>query len=190
MRALLRLALALPLGVLVGCGGRSTASDDHSDSSGGLSQGGASAAGRAGSGNAGQAGVNEGGVATGVDCPSSCPPLECDPGSVRRMLPGDCCPRCFELVCESQLSDYQFIRDVLLEKYASANCSDASDCTVYYESNACAAGCGIPVAASIVGSLESNLLDAAASICSPDCTPPIPPCVQVPAPECIDHRCQ
>ena len=124
------------------------------------------------------------------DCPPACPGVACGSGSVLRMLPGDCCPRCIEDVCVTQHDVYHAIQSELVNKYGSISCTDSSECTTYFENNACSSGCGIPIAISIVASLDSNLQNAAASICTPDCKLPVPPCGPTPAPSCIDNRCQ
>lgn len=119
-----------------------------------------------------------------------CPLIACGSGSHLETLPGQCCQTCVADDCNAQVATYVGFRQQLLQKYSAIQCMTDADCTYYYDKNDCQAGCGFPIATSIVGSLDSNLQSFAAQTCSPSCLHPTPPCDPMAAAHCIDNRCQ
>jgi hypothetical protein len=92
--------------------------------------------------------------------------------------------------CEKQRAIYQDFRRQLIEKYSFNGCMVDSDCSIYYEKNQCALGCGIPMPTAALSNLESNLQSFAQQTCSAMCPLDIPPCVPPNTPRCVFGTCQ
>ncbi len=183
-----------------GGGSGATSSAGSASGGSGMSMGArGGAAGRPGAGGSGgtvaAGGVSTGGVSSagmptaGGGC-GPCPVIDCAPGSTPRMLPGWCCAQCVNEDCSAGRAEYQVVRQQLLDKYWSVGCMLDDDCTYWYESNACAASCGVPILTSMLQNLESNLSRLAEETCSPQCMPPIPPCAPPRPAACVEGRCQ
>lgn len=119
-----------------------------------------------------------------------CPQIACASGHHLEALPGQCCPTCVADDCNAQVDTYLEFREQLLEKYSAIPCMSDADCSYFYDKNPCQAGCGFPIATSIISSLDMNLQSFAAQTCSPGCLHPTPPCDPSAAAYCIDNRCQ
>jgi hypothetical protein len=124
--------------------------------------------------------------------PLPCPMMmTCPPGSHPELYPGLMCPTCVADSCVEQRKSYEVFKSQLLEKYSSLGCMVNQDCTVWWEKNQCAVGCGIAIPASAFNNLESNLQSYAQQTCSPSCPVDAPPCEpNGSAPVCIQGRCQ
>jgi hypothetical protein len=120
----------------------------------------------------------------------ACPGVACASGSHLEMLAGQCCPICIQDSCETQRASYQAFRQQLVDKYSTLGCMTNSDCTVYYEKNQCAVGCGIAMPSAALGNLDSNLQSYAQNSCNPNCMNPIPPCDANPTPVCFHGLCE
>jgi hypothetical protein len=118
-----------------------------------------------------------------------CPAIACAPGSHLEQQAGQCCPTCVQDSCAAQRANYDFFRQQLIDKYSSLGCMTNGDCTVYYEKNQCAVGCGIPVPGAALDYLERNLQTYAQQNCSPNCMAPIPPCEPTVPPTCFKGWC-
>jgi hypothetical protein len=118
-----------------------------------------------------------------------CAGIACGSGSHLEQLPGQCCPTCVQDSCVTQRTNYQVFRQQLIDKYSTLSCMTNGDCTIYYEKNQCAVGCGIPLPAAAINLLDSNLQSYAQQNCSPNCMTPIPPCEPTPAPTCFKGWC-
>jgi hypothetical protein len=119
-----------------------------------------------------------------------CPLIACGSGSHLEMLPGQCCPICLQDSCEAQLASYQGFRAQLIDKYSLNGCMSDDDCSIYYEKNQCALGCGIPMPTATLANLESNLQAFAQEACSPKCPLSIAPCVAPKPPICVAGTCR
>lgn len=119
-----------------------------------------------------------------------CPAIACGSGSHPEMVPGQCCLICVQDSCEKQRAIYQDFRRQLIEKYSLNGCMIDSDCSIYYEKNQCAVGCGIPMPTTALGNLESNLQSFAQQTCSPMCPLDVPPCVPPNTARCVFGTCQ
>lgn len=119
-----------------------------------------------------------------------CPTIACGSGSHPEMVPGQCCLICVQDNCEKQRAIYQDFRRQLIEKYSSNGCMIDSDCSIYYEKNQCAVGCGIPMPTAALSDFDSNLQSFAQQTCSAMCPLHIPPCVPPMAASCVFGRCQ
>jgi hypothetical protein len=118
-----------------------------------------------------------------------CPGLACGSGSHLEQLPGQCCPTCVYDSCGAQRASYEIFRQQLIDKYSSLSCMIDADCTVYYEKNQCAVGCGISLPAAAINFLDSNLQSYAQLNCSPNCVTPIAPCAPTLPPICFKGWC-
>jgi len=115
----------------------------------------------------------------------ACPAIACRPGSHLEVLPGQCCETCIQDSCAAQRADYEQFRQQLIDKYSSNGCKIDGDCTIYYEKNECAIGCGIPMPSAVINNLDSNLRSYAQLNCSPNCMNPVPPCEAPSPPTCF-----
>jgi hypothetical protein len=127
--------------------------------------------------------------------PMLCPGIGCASGSHLETRPGECCPGCVPDQepdqCRKQQAAYQDFKKQAVEKYSSFGCMTSKDCTIYYEKNQCAAGCGIVMPVAGVNYLETGLQSFAQQNCSPKCPfPPQPPCDAPAGPFCFNGRCQ
>jgi hypothetical protein len=119
-----------------------------------------------------------------------CPGIACASGSHLEQAPGQCCPNCVPDSCAVQQKSYQDFRQQLVDKYSSLGCMTNSDCTVYYEKNQCAVGCGIAMPSAALANLDGNLQSYAQNNCSPNCVIPTPPCDGNPTPICLHGLCE
>lgn len=133
-----------------------------------------------------------GGFGQGGEC--ACDPVACAPGYIEVPSPGSCCFHCEPdpLDCRTQRQRYLTMRTQMIEKYSTIGCSKNSDCTYYYEKNACGAQCGVPMALSVVQELSSYLDALAQMTCNAACPPsPTPPCDPIqPEPSCFKVWCE
>jgi hypothetical protein len=198
--------LLIPLSWAVSCGGRYLEPGEASyDVAGNTSTvgGGSTQAGKPGSGSAASAGKasgGKGGTATsggagnvGVGGACACDPIDCALGYVQVPNEGACCFRCeLDLTkCNAARADYASFRQELLIKYSSTYCQLASDCSIYYEMNACGSRCGIPIPTVVLEDLDTNLSVYAKERCAADCPPtPTPPCEPPAAPFCAEGACR
>ena len=120
----------------------------------------------------------------------ACPGIACGSGSHLEQLPGQCCPTCVPDSCVAQRKNYEVFRQQLIDKYSTLGCMVNSDCTIYYEKNQCAVGCGIPMPSAAINNLDSNLQSFAQTTCSPNCMNPIPPCEAPTPPVCFKGWCE
>lgn len=119
-----------------------------------------------------------------------CPAFACGSGSHLEVPSGQCCATCIADSCELQQKSYQMFRQQLVDKYSSFPCMIDADCSLYYEKNECAIGCGFVVPTTQFANLDSNLQSYAQLNCSPSCPQQVPPCLPRPAPVCLQGRCQ
>ena len=120
----------------------------------------------------------------------ACPGIACGTGSHLEQMPGQCCPTCVQDSCVTQRANYQVFRQQLIDKFSTLGCMTHGDCTVYYEKNQCAVGCGIPLPAAAINYLDSNLQSYAQQNCSPNCMNPTPPCDPTLPPTCFKGWCE
>ncbi len=193
------------------CGGRFQQTGDG-DSDGGTSTGqGGSAQPKAGTSNTGRAGTTSsggskqtgvGGKASGTSGSSptatagapviSCDPIACGPN----YMPVPDATGCYHCEldinsCELQRQSYVVFRDQMLGKYGSINCQVDTDCSLYFEKNACGTGCGVALANVGRKELESSLDAYALMACPPACPPPPQvPCGPIASPHCWKGSCE
>jgi len=195
--------------VVASCGGRYLEAGDTSydvaggpnatggsaSQAGGKSGTGGSKAGRAGAGSVGGTTASTGGTAGGKAGASggggcACDPIGCAPGYRRVPNADGCCYHCEkdDSMCDVARQDYAQFRAAVVAKYNSLGCRIDSECTVYYDSNACGSSCGVPVPAAFLQEVDSILTGY--TTCN-DCPPvPIPPCEPPALPRCVANRCQ
>jgi hypothetical protein len=128
-----------------------------------------------------------------LGCPGpacGCPGIACAPGSQPIYPPDQCCPICSDTNCDEQRRSYYGFRDQVVEKYNSLGCMQDSDCTIVYESNACASSCGTPMPWFYEKDFVVVLNEYAASTCAACPPPPLQPCPAPPPPACVAGRCQ
>lgn len=91
--------------------------------------------------------------------------------------------------CAAGKQTYQQKRSDVLQTAAASGCKQDAECGLLYESNACRAGCGVPLPVSAVDAAAAQLSEVASAICS-SCPPmPIPPCVPPGQLKCVEGRC-
>jgi hypothetical protein len=123
--------------------------------------------------------------------PMPCPAIGCTPGNHPEVLPGQMCPVCVLDSCAEQRKYYEGFKSELLMKYSSPGCMVNQDCTIWWEKNQCAVGCGIALPLSAVNNLDSNLQSYAQQNCSPMCPMAVPPCdPSGSTPVCIQGLCR
>jgi hypothetical protein len=209
--------LLLSLTWAMACGGRYQSSGDDDEPGGGStgqggtgatsagtpSRGGSSSGGKvSGGGKGGTISVGTGGATTmggnaiggfGTAGACACDPVVCAPGYMTVPDPGGCCFHCELDVkrCDQAHADYRRLRQDMLEKYRSSGCTSDSDCTVYYEKNACDVnGCPLIVPLNTIMSFASNLDSYAQMSCTGCPTEPLHPCAPLPPMLCRMGRCQ
>jgi len=119
-----------------------------------------------------------------------CPGIACASGYHLEQLSGQCCASCVLDDCAAQRAAYRDFRQQLFDKYSTLGCMTDTDCSIYYEKNQCAIGCGSPIPSSAISNLDANLQSYAQLNCTPSCMNPIPPCEAPIAPSCFKSHCE
>lgn len=183
--------LALSASWLLACGGRYRSIHEEDDGAAGTS--GAGSSGRAGAANAGRGGVTggagqgasgKGGSSSGVGGACSqlgCPSIDCGPGFVFVLRPGQCCPTCEAdpAACLKGMQSYEMDREAIVQK-AAYGCNKDVDCRLVYTDNQCESDCrAAAVFSGVFDYFLSSLAFSAEQYCqtcppslSPPCDPP------------------